>query len=71
MRKRPSAVALRTTEFMAAMLRDTAKNLDTTLTEVLEAGIVLARRHYQRYGTLNLDIGARNGDNVLYKESVL
>ena len=65
MRKRPAHICLRTTEFTRAMMLDTAERTRSTQTEVLEAGIILARRHYQRYGTLNLDIGARNGDNVL------
>lgn len=64
-RKRPAHICLRTTEHTRAMVLDTAEHTKSTQTEVLEAGIILARRHYQRYGTLNLDIGARNGDNVL------
>ena len=65
MRQKPAHICLRTTEIRRQILLDTAKALNTTQTAVLEAGIILARRHFQRWGTLNLEIGARNGDNVL------
>lgn len=65
MRTRPAHICLRTTSLIQGMMLDTAKQTGKTQTEVLEAGIILARRHFQRWGTLNLDIGARNGDNVL------
>ena len=64
-RKRPAHICLRTTDHTRAIMLDTAQHTNSTQTEVLEAGIILARRHFQRYGSLNLDIGVMNGDNVL------
>ena len=71
MRKRPAHICLRTTDLVSAMARDTAEQLSTTLTVVLETGIILARRHYQRHGSLNLDIGEVNGDAERYRQSLL
>ena len=62
MRTRPGHMSLRTTEMLRAMLLDTAKELEKTQTAVLEAGIILARKYYQRYGNIDVENSTLQND---------